>query len=88
MHAPHHRLPLGEQAREVLERNQLDAGYLVVLEMPGRAAFHNGEHTQLIGTVRYTCPVLGESKHGPARPWIRANLGWEIYRITTKPGAR
>jgi len=56
--------------------------------MPGRAAFHDGEHTQLISTFRYTCPILGESKHGPARAWTRANLGWEIYRITTKPGGR
>ena len=45
------------EARIVMQRNHHDLAYLVVLQMPDRPRFHDDEHTQFIGTVRYACPI-------------------------------
>ncbi|MGO9877324.1 MAG: hypothetical protein ACLPVY_26385 [Acidimicrobiia bacterium] len=70
------------QARRVFQHHNVASGYLVVLDVPGRARFADGEHTHFIGIVRYTSPTLGETRHGPATPWTFAHLEFDVYKIT------
>jgi hypothetical protein len=71
-----------KEARLAIEHHKSALGYLVVLEMPGRARFHNGEHTRFIGTVHYACPTLGQTKSGSATPWTFAELKFDVYTIS------
>jgi hypothetical protein len=70
------------QARRVLQRHQLDSGYLVVLRRPGTAPLRNAPHAQFVGTVKYVCPVLGQTVGGAATPWTFATLEFDVYRIS------
>ena len=70
------------EARIVMQRHHHDLAYLVVLQMPGRPRFHDGEHTQFIGTVHYACPTLGQTKNGEPTPWTFAELTFDVYAIT------
>ena len=69
------------EAHVVLTRNRLRSGYLVVLQMPGRARLNNDEHTHYLETVKYACPTLGETKGGAATTWTFAELKFDIYSI-------
>jgi hypothetical protein len=70
------------EARSILQHHNLKSGYLVVLDTPGRAHFGNDRHVHFVGVVRYTCPTLGETKHGPATRWTFAKLQFDVYTIT------
>lgn len=70
------------QARRVLQHHNVESGYLVVLDGPGRPRFADSEHTHFVGIVRYSCPTLGETRHGPAKGWTIAHLKFTVYKIT------
>ena len=71
-------------ALALLARKHLTSGYLVALRRPGRSRFPVDDQTQYVGTLTYLCPILGESTHGPAAPWVVSELQFDVYRIAPR----
>ena len=68
-------------ARGVLERNHFASGYLVQLRLRGQRKLPNDDHTQYVGTVSYSAPILGQTTSPPAAPWKIAQLRLDVYAI-------
>ncbi len=68
-------------ARGVLQRNHFDSGYLVQLRLRGQKKLPNDDHTEYLGTISYSSPILGQTTSPPAAPWKIAQLRLDVYAI-------
>jgi hypothetical protein len=69
-------------ARSLLKIVGQTSGYLIELRRPGVGQYPDDAHTKYLGTVKYRCPTLGQTAHGPAAPWKMIDFRFDVYALS------
>jgi 4-amino-4-deoxy-L-arabinose transferase-like glycosyltransferase len=72
--------PIG--ARNTLAAHHLPSGYLVAVRAPDAQPFPNDAHTQYVGTVDYTAPVIARAVNRSDEEFRDARFKFDVYAIT------